>query len=896
MGTALGPRRRVALAALAVALTAAACDTPPEPPAGSPAAAPAATLGAELPDTIVPQTWLLLPPVDERGRRPLRPDAVFARHLLDPDAPPPHAGESLTGETGEPQSWEERRAEPDGTVGGEFAWGYASVTSPAPRVMLAELSGAGTLFVNGDAAAGDSYRSGFGLAPVALRAGENQLFVAGVRDGFRLVLRQPEHALLLEATDTTLPDLVAGASGVAAGRDEGELAVTLINASLTAVPRLTLATGPVTGAASPPAAFAEVAMSADELPGLPPLGVIKLPVRFALVSGTHVSAAPATCELELRFGGHPDEPARSETLRLAVKEPGAPRRVTRRSPIDDSVQEYAVRQPAASTPDTRSPPALLLSLHGASVDELNQAASYSSHAGWWIVAPSNRRPYGFDWQDWGRLDAYETLEHALSWTGADGTRVALSGHSMGGHGSWHLAVNDPDRFIAVGPSAGWSTFDKYPGRPAGALSALWHAADGAGETFELISNLVDTPVYVLHGSADDNVPASEGHELFDALVAAVGAARERGLPVVEPQLHVQPGAGHWWDGDAAPGADCVDWPPLFAVFDQAAAAGPSRNVSAAGGATSPLTTDSAFEWICADPWIDRRNQWISLLEPLEYGKPVRISARWVADGRRIELGTENAGLLVLHWPDGQPPAKYVVDGKPIDAGTAHSTHRDVSGIVVERVGGEWRLVPVNLQRALEPDWDPSRKTPARSGPFKRAFANHFVLIYGTAGDEQEDAQLLARARYDSEVWRYRGNGCAAVWSDQEVLAPQNLRRMAGRNLILYGNRDTNLAVQAFVPPECPLVAARGRMSLGGQTWDGDDLAAFCVYPRVGEDTALLGWFADSGPKGSRLGYTLAPFVSGVGCPDFAIFDASVLSKGDAGVKAAGWFDSHWRTP
>jgi hypothetical protein len=65
---------------------------------------------------------------------------------------------------------------------------------------------------------------------------------------------------------------------------------------------------------------------------------------------------------------------------------------------------------------------------------------------------------------------------------------------------------------------------------------------------------------------------------------------------------------------------------------------------------------------------------------------------------------------------------------------------------------------------------------------------------------------------------------------------------------------------------------------------------------VGEDTALLGWFADSGPQGSRLGYTLAPFVSGVGCPDFAIFDASVLSKGDAGVRAAGWFDSHWRAP
>ena len=909
MRTLPAPGRLAALAALVTLSTALACSAapappPPPPPAAAPAppaAAAAATLCAELPDTIVPQTWLLLPPVDERGRRPVRPDAVFARHLLERDAPPPHAGETLTGETGEPQSWELRQAEPDGSVSGEFAWGYASVASPAPRVMLAELSGAGTLFVNGEAAAGDSYGSGFGRTPVALRAGDNQLFVGGVREGFRLVLRQPEHALLMEAADITLPDLVAGAGSAGGGRDEGELAITLINASLTPLSRLTLSTGPVAApAGGEPAAslFAEVAMPDDELPGLPPLGVIKLPLRFALREGVRVPAEPGSYELAVRFGGHPDEPPRAETLHLVARAPDAPRRVTRRSLIDDSVQEYAVRPPAASTPDTRSPPAVVLSLHGAGVDELNQAASYSSHPGWWIVAPSNRRPFGFDWQDWGRLDAYETLEHALSWTGADGTRVALTGHSMGGHGTWHLAVNDPDRFIAVGPSAGWSTFDKYPGRPAGALSALWHAADGAGETFELLANLVDTPVYVLHGSADDNVPASEGRELFDALLAAVGAARERGLPVVEPQLHVQPGAGHWWDGDAAPGTDCLDWPPFFALFDAAAAAGPSPGVGAAGGVTGALSTDSAFEWICADPWIDRRNQWISLLEPVEYGRPVRVSARWQAAGRHVELSTENAALLVLHWPDGQPPASCTLDGQTIECGLhPYSTNagRD-RGDLVERFGNEWRATSTDVQRALDPDWDPSRKTPARSGPFKRAFANRFVLVYGTAGDEVEDAELLARARYDSEVWRYRANGCAAVWSDRDVLAPQNLRRMAGRNLILYGNRDSNLAVQAFVPPECPLVAARGRIALGGQTWEGDDLLALCVYPRVGEETALLGWFADSGPKGSRLGYTLAPFVSGVGCPDFAIFDAAVLAQGDGGVRAAGWFDGHWRRP
>ena len=64
------------------------------------------------------------------------------------------------------------------------------------------------------------------------------------------------------------------------------------------------------------------------------------------------------------------------------------------------------------------------------------------------------------------------------------------------------------------------------------------------------------PAYVIHGDADDNVPISESY-------APVDAAQ----PYTSPELHVEPGAGHWWDGDASPGVDCVDWPPLFELME-----------------------------------------------------------------------------------------------------------------------------------------------------------------------------------------------------------------------------------------------------------------------------------------------------------------------------------------
>ncbi len=84
--------------------------------------------------------------------------------------------------------------------------------------------------------------------------------------------------------------------------------------------------------------------------------------------------------------------------------------------------------------------------------------------------------------------------------------------------------------------------------------------------------------------------------------------------------------------------------------------------------------------------------------------------------------------------------------------------------------------------------------------------------------------------------------------------------------------------------------------IGPTLHEGDSLGAVFVRPRRGERDTLVGVFADSGPRGTRLGLTLAPFVSGVGYPDWAVFDARVLTLGDGGVLDAGWFGYDWGLP
>src|SRR5262249_21134437 len=177
-----------------------------------------------------------------------------------------------------------------------------------------------------------------------------------------------------------------------------------------------------------------------------------------------------------------------------------------------------------------------------------------------LVAPTNRRPFGFDWEDWGRLDALEVLDLAQKQLKTDPQHTYLTGHSMGGHGVWHVGATFPDRFAALGPSAGWISFWSYAGgrRVANpdALQELLQRANSPSDTLALARNYLHHGVYVLHGDADDNVPVAQARQIVQHLS---GFHRDF-------VLHEQPKAGHWWDVSDEPGTDCVDWAPMFDFF------------------------------------------------------------------------------------------------------------------------------------------------------------------------------------------------------------------------------------------------------------------------------------------------------------------------------------------
>jgi len=84
------------------------------------------------------------------------------------------------------------------------------------------------------------------------------------------------------------------------------------------------------------------------------------------------------------------------------------------------------------------------------------------------------------------------LDEVMSNLPIDEDRVYLTGLSMGGFGTWNLALQHPDRFAAIAPICGGGSFDG-------------------------IRQLKDMPIWVFHGAKDDVVPLNESQRMVDEL-------------------------------------------------------------------------------------------------------------------------------------------------------------------------------------------------------------------------------------------------------------------------------------------------------------------------------------------------------------------------------------------
>jgi predicted peptidase len=115
--------------------------------------------------------------------------------------------------------------------------------------------------------------------------------------------------------------------------------------------------------------------------------------------------------------------------------------------------------------------------------------------------------------------AMAALDEATREFGGDPSRTYLTGLSLGGYGTWHLALAHPDRFAALVPVCGGIV--KPPSATSVQQSPLTQAEDPYGFTAERLRRI---PVWMFHGAEDQLIPASESRKMkerFERLGVAV---------------------------------------------------------------------------------------------------------------------------------------------------------------------------------------------------------------------------------------------------------------------------------------------------------------------------------------------------------------------------------------
>jgi predicted esterase len=199
-----------------------------------------------------------------------------------------------------------------------------------------------------------------------------------------------------------------------------------------------------------------------------------------------------------------------------------------RSQVDDTLQPYRMYVPGSY--DGSKPFPLVIALHGMGGDENSIFDQYNKGAfkeeaekrGYIVACPKGRQPasmyVGSAEQDVLDVIAQVKLSYRI-----DSDRIYMTGHSMGGFGTWSIAMDHPEIFAALAPISGG-------GNPQG------------------MAKIAQIPQLVIHGDNDKTVPVERSRVM-------VAAAKKLGVEIKYVEV---PGGSHI-DVAAPAFKDIFDW-------------------------------------------------------------------------------------------------------------------------------------------------------------------------------------------------------------------------------------------------------------------------------------------------------------------------------------------------
>ncbi|RLG69727.1 MAG: hypothetical protein DRO11_07295, partial [Methanobacteriota archaeon] len=469
--------------------------------------------------------------------------------------------------------------------------------------------------------------------------------------------------------------------------------------------------------------------------------------------------------------------------------------------------------------------------------------------------------FGFDWQDWGRLDTLEVLEDAIKRFNIDEDRVYLTGHSMGGHGTWHIGLHHADRFAVIAPSAGWTSFYLYTPfflrkshiyAPPKLLS-IWEAAMRPDKVPLYAENALNLPIYILQGRDDDEVPP-----FHPRLMATI--LGKLGYEFVYEEV---PEKKHWWDLEGVEGTACMNYPGMMEYMrDKTRNTKPSRVV---------------FRMV--DPSINNRLYWVRIDEQDRLYEDTFVDAELVEGGVKVRAENVKQMTLLLDGLVEHGRMNIWVNNQELSL-----DYRGGEVVIHQDDKGKYLLGPITRETREKLLW----KTPNLFGPIKAAYFKPFILVYGTSGSEEEKELNLHLARLKAQEWWWRANGWARILPDTEITD----ETIAKYNLVLFGGPETNRITKRIIN-DLPIRVEGEKVVIGDKEVRGRGIAVKLVYPNPLNPDRLVLVNMGTDIEGMRLTGAFTSLYSGSGLPDYLVYDKEIRRKSWGGIIAAGFFGKDW---
>ena len=777
-------------------------------------------------------------------------DPVFKKFLLEPNYTAKENEVFDIDFLGNELKWEPIKTDSTNTFSDSnlrSSYVYLTYRSNSEKTVLFEASGHSLLLINGLPHEGDHYDFGWNLIPLKLKKGTNVFVLkVGRFPRIRARLIEPKTDIQFTPRDVTMPDILAEENKEYLG------AIRVINTSNKWLKNYTIN------------ADLDGTIITSKVPNIPPMSVRKVP--FTLQSPVQHQNSE-NIELTLRLISNSNKLLSTQTIDLKIRSKNKHHKKTFLSKIDGSVQYYSV---APSSDTSSASQALFLSVHGASVEAVNQANAYKQKDWGNLVAPTNRRPFGFAWEDWGRMDALEVLEDARNIFQPDPTKIYLTGHSMGGHGTWYLGATYPDHFAAIAPCAGYpdlllyrdsfikrrlqmpqEQLDKF-GMTAKVIERMkmeyvpnqvenmMTRAGTPSRTLQLIRNYLHYGVYILHGEKDNVVPTFIARDMRERL----------GTFHNDFTYYEYPGGEHWY------GDHSVDWKPIFEFFKQRTIKDPNDI--------------EKFEFYTGSPGVSSKSNFITIHQQ---EKTFEVSSFNFSKEDDFQIDTENITQIEVDFSVLNDTINSII----IDKTEINISSREK--VYFKKSDSEWQISSVPSKQ---------EKGPHRNGGFKDAFNNNVVLVYASKGSETENIWYFNRARFDTETFWYRANGNIEIVKDVNF----SLKKYADRNVIIYGNEDNNAAWKLLLK-NSPVQVKNNEVNFNGKRLTGNQWGLYFIIPRKDSDFASVGVITASGSQGMKAAYMNHYLVNGTTFPDVVLFDDTVLENGASSVKCAGFFGNDW---